>query len=223
MSPALPALPRGSWIRVGYDEHGQTRLSWRMPFGEQVVVNGLFLGAAALLVYLSSRFLGPGDATFIALFLGCMKVALTLASLKAERLTLGESVLLFDRDYGITRGRNVWEVPRAELGAVRLERLKPSGELARQRLTIDHGPDRLEIGDTLPDTSREWLFGVLRAWAGEGPRPAAGARPAPPLRLSIAVAYDGDGVLRLHWEPASRMLPLARRLCVLGLYAELVG
>jgi hypothetical protein len=51
------------------------------------------------------------------------------------------------------------EVARATAGEVRLERL---GE--RLRLTMDHGPDRVEFGDTLGEPEKEWLAGVLRQW-----------------------------------------------------------
>ena len=44
---------------------------------------------------------------------------------------------------------------------MRLERL---GE--RLRLTMDHGPDRVEFGDTLGEPEKEWLAGVLRQWRG---------------------------------------------------------
>ena len=53
-------------------------------------------------------------------------------------------------------------IPRQELGPIRLDRV---GE--RQRLTIDVGAERIEIGRLLREPEREWLAGTLRAWAGQ--------------------------------------------------------
>jgi hypothetical protein len=36
----------------------------------------------------------------------------------------------------------------------------------RQRLTVDGGGERVEIGHALREPEREWLHEVLRAWAG---------------------------------------------------------
>jgi hypothetical protein len=46
-------------------------------------------------------------------------------------------------------------------GGLRLDRV---GE--RQRLTVDCGADRVEIGFALREPEREWLHGVLLAWLG---------------------------------------------------------
>jgi hypothetical protein len=51
------------------------------------------------------------------------------------------------------------DIPRAAAGAVRLERV---GE--RLRLTMDHGPERVELGESLREPEKEWLAGVLRQW-----------------------------------------------------------
>ena len=51
------------------------------------------------------------------------------------------------------------EVTRVGAGEVRLERL---GE--HLRLTMNHGPDRVDFGDTLGEPEKEWLAGVLRLW-----------------------------------------------------------
>jgi hypothetical protein len=53
-------------------------------------------------------------------------------------------------------------IPRAQAGKVLVERV---GE--RQRLTIDVGAERVEIGPSLSEPEREWLADVLRAWAGK--------------------------------------------------------
>jgi hypothetical protein len=59
------------------------------------------------------------------------------------------------------RGGPVWELPWSEAGPIRLDRVG-----ARQRLTVDHGADPIEIGRSLREPEREWLAQVLRAWAG---------------------------------------------------------
>jgi hypothetical protein len=48
---------------------------------------------------------------------------------------------------------------RDQITNVRLDRV---GE--RQRLTIDHGADRIEIGACLREPEREWLVEVLKQW-----------------------------------------------------------
>jgi hypothetical protein len=59
------------------------------------------------------------------------------------------------------------EIGRSEVGEIRLDRVGP-----RQRLTIDRSVERVEIGAGLREPEREWLAGLLRAWAGPGPQPA---------------------------------------------------
>jgi hypothetical protein len=34
----------------------------------------------------------------------------------------------------------------------------------RQRLSLDIGADRIEIGESLREPEREWLFAVLEGW-----------------------------------------------------------
>lgn len=58
--------------------------------------------------------------------------------------------------------RKIVNVPRAELGPIRLRRI--AGD---QELTIDHGAERVEIGSELTEPEREWLAAVLRTWAGQ--------------------------------------------------------
>jgi hypothetical protein len=50
-------------------------------------------------------------------------------------------------------------MPKAEMGKFVLDR---AGE--RQRLTFDHGAERIEIGTFLREPEREWLFDVLGTW-----------------------------------------------------------
>jgi hypothetical protein len=58
-------------------------------------------------------------------------------------------------------------IRRSELGAVRLDRVP-----GRQRLTIDCGVERVEVGRGLAEPEREWLADLLRAWAGPAPVPS---------------------------------------------------
>jgi hypothetical protein len=55
--------------------------------------------------------------------------------------------------------RKQYEIPTDQLAEFKLERV---GE--RQRLTVDHGADRIEIGAELREPEREWLAELLQAW-----------------------------------------------------------
>jgi hypothetical protein len=62
-----------------------------------------------------------------------------------------------------------WPRPRSfrreqVAGSLLLDRV---GE--RHRLSVDRGGERVEIGYALREPEREWLHGVLRAWAGPAP------------------------------------------------------
>jgi hypothetical protein len=50
-----------------------------------------------------------------------------------------------------------YDLETSQMNNLRLER---AGE--RQRLTFDYGRERIEIGCTLSEPEREWLYGVLR-------------------------------------------------------------
>lgn len=57
--------------------------------------------------------------------------------------------------------KNKYTIPRTDTGEIKLERV---GE--RQRLTIDYGVERIEIGRFLEEPEREWLFQILKQWKG---------------------------------------------------------
>jgi hypothetical protein len=103
---------------------------------------------------------------------------------RPESLTFDDTYLIHDpgsflfllgaptgKDPNLRRAFHLWrdppakEIPWSELGEIRLERV---GE--RQRLTVDWGAERIEIGATLREPEREWLAKVLRAWAGRPDR-----------------------------------------------------
>lgn len=57
------------------------------------------------------------------------------------------------------RRRKTIEIGKGELGPFVLMRV---GE--RQRLSFDHGADRIEIGEGLREPDREWLAAVIQDW-----------------------------------------------------------
>jgi hypothetical protein len=59
-------------------------------------------------------------------------------------------------------------IPQDEIGEIRLEWIG-----MRQRLTIDHGADRIELGQMLREPEREWLLNVLQEWISVRPVLAA--------------------------------------------------
>lgn len=60
-----------------------------------------------------------------------------------------------------SNSKRKYSIPKKEVGEIRLERI---GE--RQRLSLDHGAERIEIGYYLTEPEREWLFSVLKNWKG---------------------------------------------------------
>lgn len=67
---------------------------------------------------------------------------------------------MFGPDHTTHWRRRRRTLPRGAVSNISLERV---GE--RQRLTFDHGADRIEIGGCLREPEREWLADVLREWA----------------------------------------------------------
>jgi hypothetical protein len=51
----------------------------------------------------------------------------------------------------------IYEIETSQLDSLRLERI---GE--RQRLTFDHGRERIEVGKTLSEPEREWLYQIIK-------------------------------------------------------------
>jgi hypothetical protein len=88
------------------------------------------------------------------------------------RLTLTAQALTYEPGRYI-KGKQVFAgprrvIPRPELGEVRLDPVE-----GRQRLTVDHGAERIEIGPELRDPERRRLAEMLRAWAGQQGRESA--------------------------------------------------
>lgn len=150
---------------------------------------GEFFACWALIAMVFGNGFGGGFEWFAVGFLlfwltfwtiGGVTAILALAALirgpRPERIILAPELLSYDAgtaffhnpDENSKRSfRSYWnarpqEFARAGLGTIRLERV---GE--RQRLSIDVGAERIEIGPTLKEPEREWLAQVLRAWAGQ--------------------------------------------------------
>jgi hypothetical protein len=84
---------------------------------------------------------------------------------RPESLTLTPGVLIHDPGHININGQVLTgkgsEIRRPLLGEVCLDRV-----LGRQRLTIDRGVERIEVGAGLREPEREWLARLLQAWAG---------------------------------------------------------
>jgi len=61
----------------------------------------------------------------------------------------------------IQKVKSKYTIPKNEIGEIKLERI---GE--KQKLTLDHGAERIEIGEFLLEPEREWLFETLKQWKG---------------------------------------------------------
>jgi len=202
-------------------------VSWREPFSwpSYLLVSGIGLGVAVVLGLVTSLgaliVIGAGDALlrlalqgkpwYLLLFpgfiLGLMTVGLVGLALvpfwilytafripKPDRLTFGDSGLRYEFEDPSRPRRQVRKIDRAELGGVRLEPVA-----GRQRLTIDHGAERLEVGKALRQPDRAWLASLLRTWVGEERLVPAGV-PALPGNSWITAEADGEGRLTLRWK-----------------------
>jgi hypothetical protein len=88
--------------------------------------------------------------------------------------------------WGRRESRDPIQVARSDIREFVLERV---GE--RQRLWLDRGTDRLEIGAGLREPEREWLFAVLQRWYT--PNPALHlTRPASAI-LGVQRSLSGPG------------------------------
>jgi hypothetical protein len=207
MPITLPAPPPGSPFQVEYDRKDQVLLTWRAPFRwpDDLIVFAVITGFIALVsfaVYKGAGPAGPAVAALFGLSTGGWHVYSFLRRLRADRLTLRQSALCYEYEDYRKLGRRACEIPHAEVGDVRLDRVSVEGKRQpRQRLTLDHGAERLEIARGLTQSDQEWLAGVLRSWLGQAARAISSGWPGPPLGSSIAVERDDEGALHLHWQP----------------------
>lgn len=141
---------------------------------------------------------------------------------RPARLSLGAETLHFDpgrrfvlpNHWQPDRHAN-WPTPPPERT---LSRSKLSGiQLAyagdRQRLSIDHGIERVEIGESLHLPDREWLCEVLRAWLGT------------PVDARLPTAGGGDARSERQTPPelaGLEPLPLGARIQIERAPAEFV-
>jgi hypothetical protein len=201
MRNRLPAPPAGSCFQTDEDDLGQPRLSWLPAasligrwFGAGFLAFWLcgWLAGEVFATKALVEMIGNGIANgfagfewFGALFLtgwlgfwtfGGIAAMFALRAMirrpQAERLTFGDGELRYEPgtlaggEHGTSWGDPRRVIPRDELGPIKLD-----GELGRQRLTLDHGADRIEIGACLREPEREWLARILKAWAGQADEP----------------------------------------------------
>jgi hypothetical protein len=88
--------------------------------------------------------------------------------------------------WGHRAGPEPTQVARSDIREFVLERV---GE--RQRLWLDRGTDRLEIGAGLREPEREWLFVVLQSW--HTPTPALHLTQPASAILGIQRSLTGPG------------------------------
>jgi hypothetical protein len=131
-------------------------------------VNGMNAGIGAFLLLWLTLWTFGGIAAMAQLYR-------LLRPPRPESVTLGIDDVTHDPGTGLVMGPNVRALPqpfatapprqrtltRQQVAGLKLERV---GE--RQRLTVDCGADRVEIGPTLREPEREWLAQVLSTWAG---------------------------------------------------------
>ena len=77
------------------------------------------------------------------------------------------------------------EMDRDEIPGFRLDRV---GE--RQRLCVDQGADRIEIGAALREPDREWLYVILEQWRSPGSKVELPATASP----SVETAFRADNI-----------------------------
>lgn len=194
---SLPDKPAGSVIVEDTDAEGVT-LSWPLPspgparFGIAAFLAFWLCGWAVGWFAAAGQIVRGGGGPFLVFWLCGWTVGggfavwmlwLVLRPARPEVVRLGAETFRYDpgRVPPNPWQRSGWwglgwhhpsaprppaaiEIARADLRGFVLERV---GE--RQRLCFDRGADRLEIGATLREPEREWLFAVLQRWHAPNP------------------------------------------------------
>lgn len=156
-------------------------------------------GWLAGLVSVGGELLQGGDApvAFLSVWLafwtlgGGFAIAITYALLRpprAESVVLGESAFRHERGSASITALflNPWAMlqhqdpldfwrrvffppPATEVERRSFPGVSLQSAAGRQRLSFDHGAERIEIGESLREPEREWLAGVIDAWAANQP------------------------------------------------------
>lgn len=177
--------PGGSRISVSSTQYG-TRLQWENPsrplviriftgffligwlgfwtIGGFMAIRNLFDGKLSLVFWLLGWLVGECAATY-ALYL-------TLRPTRPETLVFDNLELRWGPGYdgdiqkamnrlsrGFRLNSKATTIRKQEIDGIVLERL-----LDRQRLSIEVGVDRIEIGRFLTEREQEWLHGILLTW-----------------------------------------------------------
>jgi len=189
----FPPKPSNSTIDV-QDEANQTTISWKNPHGSAsryliVIFMLAWLGGWAVGLYSVGNTLLSGDVNPFLIFwmiawtvgglMAIRNVYILARPTKPERLTFDSISLNYKRgtvpfggvewNFGkrnndelfktFQKIKNKYSILKKDIGDVKLERI---GE--NQRLTIDYGSERIEIGEFLQEPEREWLLEVLKKW-----------------------------------------------------------
>lgn len=180
--------PRVSWLPPDADPSGRWGAAgflmvWLCGWAAGEILVPVALVNQVYLLCSGEHWEGPDPSWWLVLFLsgwlacwtygGIMAirtVADILRPARPERLTFMEDALHYDpgrhwshsQSDGIGARRQPVILPREQISAVRLELVG-----TRQRLTIDHGIHRVELGARLREPEREWLASVLQRWAGQ--------------------------------------------------------
>jgi hypothetical protein len=169
----LPDRPAESNIEECVDSAGVI-LSWRplpvRPDLRRVAFLGFWLcGWLVSLVYAVFHLLNGESRAFLIFWLGVWTIAggFALRALWAmlrpalpESVRLEADILQYDSGCRLQRrDKTVIEFARPDLRGVVLERV---GE--RQQLRLNLGGEWLEIGASLREAERKWMFAVLQKW-----------------------------------------------------------
>ena len=195
--PTTPPLPSDSVIEVMDDFDGLTFQWKPPSGGLVRYAVGGFLGlwlcgwAAAMVAAFTELMRQQGNEPFLWVWLAgwtlgglfaCSMLYLILRPPRPERVTLTRDSFrhdpgsipftMFTNQHQATlfvhamarsvKERKPIEIDRDHLGPVRLDHLG-----GHQRLSFDHGADRIEIGPFLREPEREWLAAVIADWQAE--------------------------------------------------------
>ncbi len=184
----LPNKPAGSIIEEEVDFEGVT-LRWALPasgvtrYACATVLAFWLCGWAASWIRAVPALIAAGPPLFVIGWLGvwtlggaCVIWMLwgMLRPARPESVRLEAEWLRYDPGRSpMYPFQRIWmrpvKMPRVEISGCALERVG-----GRQRLSVDCGADRVEIGPCLREAEREWLHTVLQMWHSPTLNAAAG-------------------------------------------------